>query len=469
MKENAGGNGSKLRVDQTGGKAARLPVGIPRVVVAGTHSGCGKTTTASGIMAALTARGMKVQPFKVGPDFIDPSHHTVVCGRESRNLDPFMMGEAGVRDCFSRACIGADIAVIEGVMGLYDGVDGSDCASTAHVARLLDAPVVLVVDVKGMSRSTAALVRGYAAYDPTLRFAGVILTKGGSDRHWRMATGDLPVPLLGWIPRSDDLAVASRHLGLVMGGEDSRMQRIGAYIEEHCCMDALLSAACETTPMLPEMAAATAARGGDCRVRVGVAMDAAFCFYYRDNFEYLRAAGAELVFFSPMVDDLPPADAYYFGGGYPELHADALSRSRCRRQLVSAVNAGTPVFGECGGLMWLSRGITQTDGTTVPMTGVLDADAVMGRRFAALNYVVGRSVQPSSVFASGVAFRGHEFHYSQITADADARFAFSLERGVGITGGNDGLIGGPVLGGYTHIYFGQKVADAFCAAVERRG
>ena len=216
---------------------------IPRIGIAGTHSGCGQPTAASGIMAALTARGLKVQPFKVGPDFIDPSHHTIVCGRESRNLDPFMMGEDGVRDCFARACAGADIAVIEGVMGLYDGVDGSDCSSTAHVARLLDAPVILIADIKGMSRSVAALIRGYAGYDPRLRFAGVIMTKGGSARHKAMTTGDLPLPLLGWMPRSDALAVESRHLGLLMGDEDTRLRQIGSLVEEHCDLDAVIAAA----------------------------------------------------------------------------------------------------------------------------------------------------------------------------------------------------------------------------------
>ena len=262
---------------------------IPRIVIAGTHSGCGKTTTASGIMAALTARGLKVQPFKVGPDFIDPSHHTIVCGRESRNLDPFMMGEDGVRDCFARACAGADIAVIEGVMGLYDGVDGSDCSSTAHVARLLDAPVILIADIKGMSRSVAALIRGYAGYDPRLRFAGVIMTKGGSARHKAMTTGD-------------------------MGDEDTRLRQIGSFVEEHCDLDAVIAAA-GSAPPLP--AQSPSSGGSGTRTTIAVAMDAAFCFYYRDNFDYLRSAGSDLIFFSPLADPLPQADAYYFGGGYP--------------------------------------------------------------------------------------------------------------------------------------------------------
>ena len=198
-------------------------VSIPRIVIAGTHSGCGKTTVASGIMAALTQRGLKVQPFKVGPDFIDPSHHTRICGRISRNLDPFMMGDEGCLDSFIRATTGADIAVIEGVMGLYDGVDGTDRASTSHVARILNAPVVLVVDTKGMSRSVHALIEGYRRYDPSIAFSGVLFNRIGSTRHRSMIESSLTVPAFGFIPRKDDLAVGSRHLGLEMAHESGNM------------------------------------------------------------------------------------------------------------------------------------------------------------------------------------------------------------------------------------------------------
>lgn len=438
---------------------------VPRIVIAGTHSGCGKTTVASGIMAALVARGLKVQPFKVGPDFIDPTHHTGVCGRSSRNLDPFMMGEDGVRDCFARASAGADIAVIEGVMGLYDGIDGSDCSSTAHVARLLDAPVILVVDVKGMSRSTAALVSGYATYDSRLKIAGVILTKGGSDRHKAMATGDLPVPLLGWLPRSDELAVESRHLGLVMGGEDSRMRLAGSFVEEYCDVDAVIALAREVSPVpVP----ATKGTRGEPRVRIAVAADEAFCFYYRDNFDYLRDAGAELVFFSPVHDALPMADAYYFGGGYPELYAAELSVSLCKDALRREAAADMPVFGECGGLMWLSREVMLSDGTRYPMAGLLDADCQMERRFVALDYVTGSVTADTAVFPRGAEFRGHEFHYSRTVPDADVRYAFSLKRGMGVADGRDGLLAGPVTGGYTHMYFGKTMADLFVRQILRK-
>ena len=426
----------------------RQSTSIPRIVIAGTHSGCGKTTTSSGIMAALRARGLVVQPFKVGPDFIDPSHHSAVCGRSSRNLDPFMMGEDSVRRSFVSACEGADIAVIEGVMGLYDGVDGGECASTAHVARILDAPVVLVAEIKGMSRSVAALIKGYTEFDSRIRFAGVIMTKGGSEKHKAMTTADLPVPLLGWIPRSDALTVESRHLGLKMADEDARMKDTGAFIEEHCSLDLLLAAAANTSVIEAAMSPSSAEK----KTRIGIALDEAFCFYYQDNFDYLRNKGAELMFFSPVHDHLPEADAYYFGGGYPELYADVLANSQCKTELKRAADSGKPVFGECGGLMWLNRSITLLDGRSYPMTGLLDADCVMEKRFVALNYVVGK-VTGESFFPIGMDFRGHEFHYSRTIPDADVRYAFTLTRGNGVSKGKDGIVAGSVLGGYTHMYF----------------
>ena len=426
----------------------RASTRIPRIVIAGTHSGCGKTTTSSGIMAALRARGLVVQPFKVGPDFIDPSHHSAVCGRSSRNLDPFMMGEESVRRSFVSACEGADIAVIEGVMGLYDGVDGGECASTAHIARILDAPVVLVADIKGMSRSVAALTKGYTEFDPRLRFAGVIMTKGGSEKHKTMTTADLPVPLLGWIPRSDALTVESRHLGLKMADEDARMKDTGEFIEEHCSLDLLLAAAANTSVIDAAMSPTPAEKN----TRIGIALDEAFCFYYQDNFDHLRNKGAELVFFSPIHDSLPEADAYYIGGGYPELYADVLANAQSKNDLKRVAESGIPVFGECGGLMWLNRSLTLLDGRSYPMAGLLDADCVMEKRFVSLNYVVGK-VTGESLFPVGMDFRGHEFHYSRTIPDPDVRYAFTLTRGDGVNKGKDGIVAGSVLGGYTHMYF----------------
>ncbi|MFA6226745.1 MAG: cobyrinate a,c-diamide synthase [Methanoregula sp.] len=436
---------------------------VPRIVIAGTHSGCGKTTIASGIMAALTRRGLKVQPFKVGPDFIDPSHHTRICGRISRNLDPFMMGEQGCIDTFVRATKGADIAVIEGVMGIYDGVDGSDMSSTAHVARILKAPIILVVDAKGMSRSVHALIDGYRRYDPTLALCGVIFNRMGSPRHRSMIESSLAIPSFGYIPRKDELAVESRHLGLRMAHESGNMGEFGEIIEENGDLDALLRAAHQAPPIT------TTIDAGECELPVnatiGVAFDEAFCFYYQDNLDCLKRAGAELVYFSPLSGSLPDVDAVYLGGGYPELHLAALESSRCRQDLKHAADAGMPVYVECGGLMYLT-GEIQSD-TTYRMCGILPACAEMTKRIQALGYVKAESIGEHSFLPSGQTVTGHEFHYSRLEPACDARYALRLSRGKGINDGKDGLISGNVLGCYTHAYFTPSFAEALVDSASR--
>ncbi|QSZ68003.1 cobyrinate a,c-diamide synthase [Methanofollis aquaemaris] len=437
---------------------------IPAIVIAGTHSGCGKTTLASGIMAALQARGLEVQPFKVGPDFIDPSHHTAICGRPSRNLDPFMMGEDGVVRTFRAASAGADIAVIEGVMGMYDGLEGGDLGSTAHVARILGAPVVLVVDVGGMSRSVHALVRGYTAYDPSVRFAGVIFNRVGSPRHRQMIEEELSVPALGWVPTEKEKAVSSRHLGLAMAGEAS-MAAFGEVCEAYCDLDALLVAAASGPAAVPIPGPAGA--GAPSRVRLGVARDAAFCFYYQDNLDLLRRAGAELVYFSPLTDPFPEVDGLYLGGGYPELHAAALSAAPCTDQVRAAAEDGMPVYAECGGLIYLCEGL-EADGQAYRMAGALPARAQMHGRFQALGYVEADATGASPLLPAGAGFRGHEFHYSSVDPAADARFGLSLRRGKGIADGRDGLCEYAVMAGYSHAYLNETFASAFVEAMERR-
>jgi cobyrinic acid a,c-diamide synthase len=429
---------------------------VPRIVIAGTHSGCGKTTIASGIMSALTRRGLKVQPFKVGPDFIDPSHHTRICGRISRNLDPFMMGDEGCIDTFIRATDGADIAVIEGVMGMYDGVDGSDIASTAHVARILKVPVVLVVDAKGMSRSVHALIDGYRRYDPTLLFSGVIFNRIGSPRHRSMIEPSLSIPSFGYIPRKDELAVESRHLGLKMAHESGSMGEFGKIIEENCNLEALLAAAHNAPPLTNTIN--TVECEPKVHTRIGVAFDEAFCFYYQDNLDNLKRAGAELFFFSPLNSSLPDVDAVYLGGGYPELHLAALESSRCRQELKHAADSGMPVYAECGGLMYLTESITSDK--TYRMCGILPASAEMTNRIQALGYVKGESVATHSFLPSGQTITGHEFHYSQLHASCDARYAIRLSRGKGIVAGCDGLISQNALGCYTHAFFTPAFAHA---------
>ncbi len=433
---------------------------IPRIVIAGTHSGCGKTSIASGIMAALVARGLAVQPFKVGPDFIDPSHHTAICERPSRNLDPFMMGEEGVAATFARACCGADIAVVEGVMGMYDGLEGGDFGSTAHVARILAAPLVLVADVRGASRSANAMVKGYREFDSRVPFAGVIFNRVGSSRHRAMIEEGCTDRAFGWIPWQPDRAVESRHLGLQMAHETDRMGAFGAIAEEWCDLDALVVLAGSAPPLAPPPEAEDGAAGS--RVRIGVAWDEAFCFYYQDNLDLLRRMGGDLVFFSPMADPLPDVDALYFGGGYPELHAERLEKAGCRGEIRRALDDGLPAYGECGGLVYLSERVVAEGSWS--MVGVLPAEAEKMDRFQALGYVDATCVGSNPLFPPKTTVRGHEFHYTRVECDRDARFALHLTRGTGIGDGRDGLFEHNVLAGYTHAYFTPGVAGAILGA-----
>jgi cobyrinic acid a,c-diamide synthase len=430
---------------------------IPRVLVAGTHSGCGKTTIATGLMAALVAQGCTVQPFKTGPDFIDPSHHTLICGRPSRNLDFCMMGEAGIRRTFADASAGADIAVIEGAMGLFDGREGSDTASAAHVARLLKAPVILVVDVHAVSRSIHAVVKGFRDFDPQVKIAGIIYNRIGGDRHRRMIAEEEFVPALGWVARQPEGEVKSRHLGLVMASESPAMMTYGRVINETCDLDRILDLARAAPPLnvpAPVTQKTPAARHHPV---IGVARDAAFCFYYQDNLDRLARAGAELRPFSPMKDTEPEVDAIYIGGGYPELYAEALEHSRFRSVIRERAETGMPVYGECGGLMYLCSSL-ETDGRTYTMADILPGRAIMTTKLQALGYVKGMFGNRPGLWTGSVTIRGHEFHYSRVECGSDARFAIQLSHGAGIGGGNDGLVEHATLGAYTHAYF----SDAFC-------
>ncbi|MDH7594048.1 MAG: cobyrinate a,c-diamide synthase [Methanomicrobiales archaeon] len=440
---------------------------IPRAMVAGTHSGCGKTTIAKGLMGALRARGLVVQPFKVGPDFIDPTHHTAICGRDSRNLDPFMMGKERLCETFVRASEGADIAVIEGVMGLYDGIDGGDVASTAHVSQILSSPVILVVDVKGMSRSVHAQVSGFTRFDPSIEIAGVIYNRVGSDRHrWMIergmdCSGAIPI---GWVPNRQELELPSRHLGLHLAFEEPTGTKIAEILEGSCDIDAVIRIAGGAPPLTQRVRRI----GGDGRekMHLGVALDRAFCFYYKDNLERLASAGASLTFFSPLSDPIPDVSGIYLGGGYPELYAREMVESRFPERLKKAADDGMPIYGECGGLLVLCESLV-TD-KEHPMAGILPATARMTRKVQALDYVQARVIAGTGPLSPKLSYHGHEFHYSAVDVCRDARLAVSLSRGKGITGdGWDGLFVHHTLGSYTHAYFNDKVAASIVRAAER--
>ncbi|MCE8422319.1 MAG: hydrogenobyrinic acid a,c-diamide synthase (glutamine-hydrolyzing) [Candidatus Methanoperedens sp.] len=420
---------------------------IPSVLIAGTGSGVGKTTVAVGLMAVLS-KNYIVQPFKVGPDFIDPGHHTQICGRQSRNLDSFMMGEKGVIETFGRASKDADFCIIEGVMGLYDGFEATEIASSAHVAKILDLPVILVVNVHGASRSIAATVKGFMEFD-RVNISGLILNNTGSENHVRLIkeslkSAGIDIPIIGALPRKQELSIPSRHLGLHMAGENNPdVSALSEFIEEHINIESVKKIAGYFVP--PDIVSKQPSESFNARI--GIAWDSAFCFYYQDSLDDLKNSGAELIFFSPMKDDLPEVDGIYLGGGYPELYARELSMGRTRDQIKKAANEGLPIYGECGALLYLNESLT-TD-RIYRMVGVLGANSRMTNKLQALEAEV---VINSPLAKKGTSIRGHEFHYSITECDRDARCAYKLRHGKGISAGMDGLMEHNAMASYMHTH-----------------
>ncbi len=416
------------------------------ILIAGTHSGVGKTTVSMGIMAALRRRGLNVQPYKVGPDYIDPSHHRAICGRPSHNLDTFMMGEEGVRNSMDCTYGDADIAIVEGVMGLFDGMEATEIASSAHVAKCMDIPVLLVINVHGMSRSAAALVKGYSEFDSGVKIAGVILNRVGSPRHKSMivdALGDVPV--IGALPRNQDISVPSRHLGLHMAEEqDYDVDMLADFIEENVDLDAVLSIAKE--PRIPEVKE-TYDYPIDADVTIGMALDHAFCFYYEDMFDAFKRAGAEVKFFSPLEGEVPEVDGLYFGGGYPELHISELEKSKTTPKLNDFSADGMPIYGECGGLQYLGTSY-EIDDKVYKMADLFPAETIQTKKLQALGYTRGYADSP--LFKGEV--RGHEFHYSLTDCAPDSRLAYTMQRGKGIVDGKDGIYEHNSLASYMHAH-----------------
>ncbi|WP_406671049.1 cobyrinate a,c-diamide synthase [Methanolobus sp. ZRKC4] len=416
------------------------------VLLAGTNSGVGKTTVSMGIMAALKKRNMDVQPFKVGPDYIDPTYHTAICGKPSRNLDTFMMQVEGVKNTFSRHSQNADINVIEGVMGLFDGMGATEIASSAHVAKSLNLPVILVVNVHGMSRSAAAMVKGFSEFDKDVNVAGVILNKVGSPRHSQMIIDAIQdIPVVGTLPRNQDVSVPSRHLGLFMAHEqDFDTSELAGFIEENIDLDAIISIA-ETAPDVEDVPVEESS--SEDKVKIGIALDSAFCFYYQDMFDAFRQAGAEVVFFSPIKEEVPDVDGMYFGGGYPELHISELESSKTTKSLKDLSADGMPIYGECGGLQYLSKSY-EIDDTVHKMADLFPAETVLTKKLQALGYTEGTA---KGDFIKGTV-RGHEFHYSVTYCADDAKLIYEMKRGKGIVDGMDCITEHNSLASYTHAH-----------------
>ncbi|KPI21585.1 Cobyrinic acid A,C-diamide synthase [Actinobacteria bacterium OV450] len=461
---------------------------VPRLVVAAPSSGSGKTTVATGLMAAFSERGLAVSPHKAGPDYIDPGYHALATGRPGRNLDAFMCGPELVAPLFAHGAAGCDLAVVEGVMGLYDGAAGrGELASTAQVAKLLRAPVVLVVDASSQSRSVAALVHGFASFDPQVRLGGVILNKVGSDRHEAMlreALEEAGMPVLGVLRRAPQVAAPSRHLGLVPVAERrsdalSSVAALAEQVRAGCDLDALMALArtappldCEAWspegPGTPDGPGQGTGAGAPAVVGpatgggpvVAVAGGAAFTFSYAEHSELLTAAGAEVVTFDPLRDEaLPDGTAgLVIGGGFPEVYAPELSANEPLRAAVAAfAAAGGPVAAECAGLLYLARSL---DGK--PMCGVLDADARMSERLT-LGYREAVAVSDSALAATGTRLRGHEFHRTVIEPGASAAPAWGFthpERRV------EGFVQRGVHASYLHTHWAAEpsVARRFAQA-----
>jgi cobyrinic acid a,c-diamide synthase len=429
----------------------------PRIVIAGERSGVGKSTITIGILSALRARGLRVQAFKAGPDFLDPMHHSIVLDRPSRNLDTWMFGPA-VPELFIRSAEDADISVIEGVMGLYDGVNGrDDKGSTAHLSKLLHAPVVLVVDAKGSARSAGAVALGFKEYDPEVDIAGVIFNNVGSEKHLSMLRDSLRgLDCLGGLPRIRAGELRERHLGLVPAEEQFNEDGYGAIremVERHLDIDGLIELAHGAKELELKWGSSVFGAGGKA-ARIGVARDAAFNFYYQDNLDILRSFGAELVPFSPMDDALPDVDGLYFGGGYPELFASELtSNVGLRDQVREASSKGMPIYAECGGLMYMCREVVDLEGAIHDMAGIFDVRVEMTERLQALAYVDVQVIAGNVLAMEGECSRGHVFHYSRLTDPPGSGYSYLLNREKGARGELDGLVVGNTLASYTHLHF----------------
>lgn len=470
-------------------------------VVGGTQSGCGKTTLTLAILAAYRARGLTVQPFKVGPDFIDPGLHAQMAGLSSRNLDGWMLSREYNQELFRSRLAHADLGVVEGVMGLFDGYDGtSESGSTAEMAKWLGLPVVLVVDARSMARSAAALVYGFSRFDLSLKVAGVLFNRLGGPGHLEylkeaMAANLPEIPVLGGIPREDLIGIPERHLGLVTADEtplrSERKEKLVELVERYVDLDLLLERSVyppgampqetgaggrllEAAPELqdvspPSMAPQQPIPSGSKppklppqapRPVIAVARDAAFCFYYPDNFELLEEAGAQLEFFSPLAGETVPreADGLYLGGGYPELFAQDLSeRADFLESIRGAAGGGMPIYAECGGLMVLGRFIETLEGKQFAMAGIFPFGTRMLSRRKALGYTEVVLRGPCLLGEPGLTVRGHEFHYSEIVEEENAAVpcVYELRRRKYTESRPEGYQVGSVLASYIHLHWGS--------------
>jgi cobyrinic acid a,c-diamide synthase len=457
---------------QSDTQATQLP---PRVIIAAPQGRSGKTTITIGLCTAFKRRGLVVQPFKKGPDYIDPSWLSAAAGRSCRNLDAVLMSEEALLVSFQRGCQEADLALIEGAMGLYDGFDPTGWGSTAWISRLLHCPVLLVINSARMTRSVAAMVAGYQRFEPQTNIAGVILNNVAGSRHESKLVTAIEqycgIPVLGSIPRDLSLSITERHLGLVPYrevGEDSVINNMCHCLEENLDLDGILDIA-RSAPVKGMIY--TPQGGKETVVKLGVMLDRVFTFYYPENLEALAQAGAELVFIDSIKDqELPEIDGLYIGGGFPELFLPELeANSQLREDIAQAVKDYLPVYAECAGLMYLCQGISW-QGRRHEMVGAIPAEVELCPKPQAHGYVKVEVTGENPLFPLGLTFWGHEFHYSRLTGANDFRFAYRVWGGRGIDGRADGIIYKNVFAAYAHLHaLGvPQWAEAFVGQALRR-
>ena len=449
-----------------------MKIKLPRIVVAAVSSGGGKTTVVTGLLSALRQKGLKVQSYKVGPDYIDPGYHRLASGYPAHNLDSWLMPEDKLREIFIRTSKEADISVVEGVMGLYDG-GRSGVSSTAEIAKLLDAPVVLVIDAKSMGASAAAIALGFREYDQQVKLAGVILNRLGSDTHRLMiekAMQEIGIPVLGAIKRDDSLAMPERHLGLLPVEENQReleaVEAIGRAVVSQTDLVSIIRLADKSGEM--ELADdSNAVTEDDKNVTIAVARDDAFSFYYPESLRILEKSGARIILFSPLKDkELPFCDGVILGGGFPEMFAEAL---RCNYTMLesikNAAESGMPIYSECGGFMYLTQAMIDFDGIEHPMAGVLPCRVQMNKKLQMVGYVSAEMNTDTVLGPKGTRLHGHEFHFSsEIIPEKDCRdraFTFTRMRNNAVY--QAGYAWKNVLGSYLHLHFAgcPEAADYF--------
>ncbi len=451
-----------------------------RVAIGAPHGRSGKTTVTLGLILALRQKGLIVQPFKKGPDFIDPSWLSLVAGRECRNLDLYFMDHENLAQHFYASCANADIAVIEGAMGLYDGLDFEGSDSTAAVARAVKAPVILIVDATRMTRSAAALVRGFQNFEEGTEIAGVILNKVARLRHEEMLRKSIEnytgIPVVGAIPKQKNLVIADRHLGLVPAGEMERNYEIMEYLRrtvtDSTDLEAVLRIA-GSAGSLPVIEHGYHEEPESIKkVRIGVIRDKVFSFYYPENLEALNRAGADLVYIDSLRDEsLPAIDGLYIGGGFPEIFGTELEQNTAMRTSIrKAVVTGLPVYAECGGLMYLARKL-HYEGRSFDMCGVLPCDTQMSVKPKGHGYSAMSTIAPNYLFSVGTVVRGHEFHHSQIInySPSELQHIYQVQRGFGLNGKIDGIIHRNVIASYSHIYAGAHPEWAVNFVAKARG